>query len=113
MCTEVFRQNVKTAPADVGRGGRTFCLSAKPHVHTLNCHALNALLFQVEENEAVVEYALRKRPINIVETKLFGEKGYQNFKGFHFHPTMELTRRYYPHKHNVDGFFVAKLKKVG
>ena len=35
-----------------------------------------------------------------------------SFKHHRFPPTMKLTRRYYPHTHNLDGFFVAKLQKM-
>ncbi|UJR22012.1 hypothetical protein I4U23_025079 [Adineta vaga] len=66
----------------------------------------------VEENEAVIQYALNNRPVKLVETGLeFGVEGFTNFKGTQFHPFMKYCRRYYPHLHNLDGFFVAKLKK--
>ncbi|MCJ1354254.1 MAG: rRNA (cytosine-C5-)-methyltransferase nop2 [Icmadophila ericetorum] len=69
----------------------------------------------VEENEQVVEYALRKRPnIRLVETGLtFGVEGFASYMGKKFNPKMKMTRRYYPHAYNVDGFFVAKFKKTG
>ena len=69
----------------------------------------------VEENEQVVQYALLKRPnVRLVETGLtFGVEGFVNYMGKTFEPKMKLTRRYYPHKYNVDGFFVSKFKKVG
>lgn len=68
----------------------------------------------VEENEQVVQYALNKRPnVRLVETGLaFGKEGFTKFRGKRFDPTMSMTRRYYPHTYNVDGFFVAKLRKV-
>jgi ribosomal RNA methyltransferase Nop2 len=68
----------------------------------------------VEENEAVVDYALKKRPnVELVDTNLeIGKEGFTSFRGKKFHPTVSLTRRYYPHTYNVDGFFVAKFRKV-
>ncbi|PSN59835.1 NOL1/NOP2/sun family putative RNA met [Corynespora cassiicola Philippines] len=69
----------------------------------------------VEENEQVVQYALNKRPnVKLVETGLtFGKEGFTKIQGKIFHPSMKLTRRYYPHAYNVDGFYVAKFKKIG
>ena len=70
----------------------------------------------VEENEGVVQYVLRKRPnVRLVDTGLgtFGSEGFKKYMNKRFDDKMNLTRRYFPHRENVDGFFVCKLKKFG
>ena len=69
----------------------------------------------VEENEQVVQYALRKRSnVRLVETGLvFGRDGFVNHMGKAFDARMKMTKRFYPHAYNVDGFFVSKFQKIG
>lgn len=67
----------------------------------------------VAENEEVVDYILRKRNVKIVDAGLpIGEPGLTKFKDKKFDPSLKLTRRFYPHKHNTDGFYVCKLQKM-
>ena len=52
------------------------------------------------------------RYVKLVDTKLsFGENGFAKFKHFIFDKSLQKTKRFYPHRHNLDGFYVAKLVK--
>lgn len=65
-----------------------------------------------EENEEVIQYLVDKvGNVKIEEACRVGKNGFKSYRGKHFHNDMINCRRVYPHVHNMDGFFVAKLVK--
>ncbi|EGR29121.1 nucleolar protein 1, putative [Ichthyophthirius multifiliis] len=66
----------------------------------------------VQENESVIDYALKNRFVKLVDTGVdVGEEGYIKYQDKRFDPSIKKCRRILPHIHNMDGFFVAKFEK--
>lgn len=68
----------------------------------------------VDENECVVNYLLSKRRNARIEecSDNVGRNGLTAFRGMFFDAKMVRARRIFPHVHNMDGFFFAKILKA-
>lgn len=69
----------------------------------------------VEENEMIIDSALRKFPLEVEEIKYKKadfDNGLTSFEGITFDERLKKTIRIYPFKSNTEGFFIAKLRKI-
>lgn len=70
-----------------------------------------------EENEFVINEILNIYKDELVLERIgelnIGDKGYSNIFGVTLNPNIEKCLRLYPHKHETEGFFICKLRKVG
>ncbi len=67
----------------------------------------------VEENEEVIEFLLNKRRASLapLDLPVEHEPGITSFKEKRYHEQIRLAGRFYPHKIDSVGFFVAKIVK--
>lgn len=69
-----------------------------------------------EENEIVLDNILQKYPLSVESIDIAGlenlDEGMTFYKGHKLHPSLHKTRRVWPHKHGMEGFFIARLKKT-
>jgi len=68
--------------------------------------------FAPEENEMVVQHLINNFKDAQIEPIGLGSNGLTKFNKFEFIEGMNQTKRLYPHFHNTNGFFIAKIRKV-
>ncbi|MBY8997965.1 MAG: RsmB/NOP family class I SAM-dependent RNA methyltransferase [Candidatus Thorarchaeota archaeon] len=66
-----------------------------------------------EENEYIVDDILKRHPeMEIVEIPTdFGSPGYSEPYGIKLNESLKLARRFLPHLHGTEGFFICKMMK--
>ncbi len=70
-----------------------------------------------EENEALIQFMLDQYPLEIVPLEAHWHErflpGFTEYNGQKFTPEMQNAIRIFPHVHDMEGFFVIKLRKIG
>ena len=68
--------------------------------------------FAPEENEMIIQYLLNNHKDAKLEPLNYGMNGLTRFSKYQFDESMVFTKRFYPHIHSTNGFFIAKIRKI-
>jgi len=68
--------------------------------------------FLPEENELILERALNMYPLKVEKVE-HGEPALTSCYGRVLRPELRRARRFYPHLHGTQGFFIARLRLTG
>ena len=69
--------------------------------------------FAPEENEMIIDDLVRNNKDGNIEImpQKYGVDGLTEFGNHQFKKDISKTKRLYPHIHNTNGFYIAKLRK--
>jgi len=66
-----------------------------------------------EENEMNIDWALKNLPVRLEKVNTaIGDPGLTEVFGKKLNPEIALCKRFWPHKTNTEGFFIAKMVKI-
>lgn len=91
---------------------RKLILAASELVHKGGVVVYSTCSLAPEENEEIINYALQRCSLRIVDTNLpLGEPGFTAPFNRELDKSLRLARRFYPYKHRMEGFFICKMIK--
>ncbi len=65
-----------------------------------------------EENEFVINSLLMEKKVEILDLNIsFGKEGLTSAFGLKLDPNLIKSKRFYPHFHRTEGFFICKMRK--
>jgi NOL1/NOP2/sun family putative RNA methylase len=67
--------------------------------------------FAPEENEMIIQHLLNNHKDAKIEPLKYGMNGLTSFSKYQFDEKMVYTKRFYPHIHSTNGFFIAKIRR--
>ncbi|KAA3615027.1 MAG: RsmB/NOP family class I SAM-dependent RNA methyltransferase [Calditrichaeota bacterium] len=69
-----------------------------------------------EENELIVERMINKYPLEVLPIENEGlqqfDDGWTKYKDVQLSPSLKHTKRIWSHKHGMEGFYIARLRKT-